>query len=548
MSRHPSAEYLSTADWIVIAAYLVGIVALGMWFGKDQKNTRDYFLGSKNVPWWGVGLSIVATETSALTFIGVPAMAYSADNLGLIQIIIGYVIARIVLAVVMVPHYFRGEIYSPYQLFAQAFGPGARRTAAGFFLIAGTLAAGVRVYVTCIPIQLMLGIQVLPAIVLFVVLSLVYTYVGGIKAVIWTDAAQFVLFVLGGMFALFYVPLIFDGGLAEAFKTAAANHKLDWFNPRFSLSMPFNLWMGVLGATVQVMSSHGADQLIVQRVLTCKSVADGRKSLVLSAVIIFPLFLVFLLTGAMLWVYYQKVPLAIPLPETQPGFAQNDYVFPIFMLTAVPDVFKGFLIVGVLSAAMSSVSSALSALASVSTMDFFKALVKTERSEEYFLRVSRVSTVFWALALILVAYLSREVASVFKLAFELNGLTSGAMLGGLILCVWWKRGRALPVTAAMFASLTVMLFVSRFEWTSQGAVEAQKVKIVEPAAKGGSVPSVGATEEAQSSKLKAQRNLQAPRSKIAWPWFTLIGTTVTLAVASLLRALWPAAKAPAAAQ
>src|SRR5262245_9253998 len=147
------SEYLSSEDWTVIFVYLAGITALGIWFGKDQKNTKDYFLGSKNVPWWGVGLSIVASETSALTFIGVPAMAYGADNLTFIQIVIGYVIARIILAIVMVPHYLKGEIYSPYQLFARAFGPGASRLPAGFFLIAETLAAGVRVYVTCIPIH-----------------------------------------------------------------------------------------------------------------------------------------------------------------------------------------------------------------------------------------------------------------------------------------------------------------------------------------------------------------------------------------------------------
>src|SRR5881409_1704838 len=162
-------NHLSPADWVVIFVYLLGIIGLGVWFGKDQRNTRDYFLGSKNIPWWGIGLSIVAAETSALTIIGVPAMAYG-DNMAFIQMIIGYVIARIILAIVMVPHYFKGEIYSPYQLFANTFGPAARQTAGGFFLISETLAASVRVYVACIPVQLMLGLQVLPAIVLFVAL------------------------------------------------------------------------------------------------------------------------------------------------------------------------------------------------------------------------------------------------------------------------------------------------------------------------------------------------------------------------------------------
>src|SRR5712671_7272213 len=172
-------KYLTVADWSVIIAYLLGIIALGVWFGKDQRNTRDYFLGSKNIPWWGIGLSIVAAETSALTIIGVPGIAYGG-NMAFLQMIIGYVIARIILAIVLVPHYFKGEIYSPYQLFARAFGPAARQTAGGFFLISETLAAGVRVYVASIPVKLMLGDKLLGfgtgdpiigAILLFVVLS-----------------------------------------------------------------------------------------------------------------------------------------------------------------------------------------------------------------------------------------------------------------------------------------------------------------------------------------------------------------------------------------
>src|SRR5438093_7303317 len=205
-------SFFNAADWLVIVVYLLGIIGLGVWFGKDQRNTRDYFLGSKNIPWWGIGLSIVAAETSALTIIGVPGMAYGS-NLAFLQLIIGYVLARVILAIVMVPHYLRGEIYSPYELFANAFGPATRRTAGAFFLLSETLAAGVRVYVVCIPIQLMLGIQVLPAIILFVVLSLLYTYVGGVKAVIWTDAAQFGLFLDGGIFTLCYIPQIYEGGL-----------------------------------------------------------------------------------------------------------------------------------------------------------------------------------------------------------------------------------------------------------------------------------------------------------------------------------------------
>ena len=477
--------YFDSADWLVIFMYLVGICAFGLWFGKGLKNTRDYFLGSRNIPWWGVGLSIIASETSALTIIGVPAMAY-ADDLRFIQIVIGYVIARVILAIVLVPHYFKGEIYSPYELLSNSFGPDARRVAAFFFLIAGTLAAGVRVYVACIPIQLMLNLSIFPAILLFVGLSLTYTFAGGIKAVVWTDAVQFVLFTAGGIFTLLYVPQLFDGGFSEIFAKAAKAGKLTWLNAHFSLQMPFNIWMGVIGGTVQVMFSHGADQLIVQRVLTCKSSAEGRKAMILSAVIILPLFLIFLLTGIMLWVYYQQFPMAIPIPETTAGLPKNDFIFPIFILTAVPTVMKGLMIVAILSAAMSSVSSALSALASVFTMDVSRASESAGADTKKALRFGRWSTVFWASMLVVVAYACRKVEFVFNAAFGLSGLTSGALLGGLIFALLVRKGSALPVIVGMITSFGVMLIIH----------------------------------------LETQ---------IAWPWYSLIGTLVTLGVASAVR-------------
>jgi SSS family transporter len=543
----PSAgKFLSVADWAVIAAYLAGVISLGVWFGKDQRNTRDYFLGSRNVPWWGVGLSIVAAETSALTIIGVPAMAYG-ENFLFIQMIIGYVIARVILAVVMVPHYFKGEIYSPYQLFANSFGSAARQAAGGMFLLSETLAAGVRVYVASIPVQLMLGkkalgaITVLPwmlwravkgeglgaevsgdpilgAIILFIALSLVYTYIGGVKAVIWTDAVQFGLFLAGGLFTIVYIPSLMDGGAAGVLQEASAGGKLAWLNTNWAvaeraglgefiracLAKPFNLWMGIIGGTVMVMSSHGAEQLIVQRVLTCKSVADGRKALVLSAVLIFPLFFIFLMAGVMLWVYYQHHALAIPIPEARPGIQANDFIFPIFMVTAVPPWLRGFLIVAILSAAMSSVSSALTSLASVSTMDFLRHVVR-EKAEEFYLQFSKYSTLLWAVALILVAYLSRQVAFVLNMAFSLRGLTSGALLGGLLLAVFWKRGRAIPIVAGMTVAL-------------------------------GTMTAIQALPKLAWSKGLWQRLVGV---EVFWPWYTLIGAVVTLAVAWLLRRLLP---------
>jgi Na+/proline symporter len=242
------------------------------------------------------------------------------------------------------------------------------------------------------------------------------------------------------------------------------------------------------------LSSHGAEQLIVQRVLACKNVTDGRKALMLSAVLVLPLFLIFLMVGVMLWGYYQHYTSPIALPEARPGIKANDFIYPIFMLTAVPHGLKGFLIVAILAAAMSSVSSALTSLASVSTMDFIHPLTGGNRSEAFYLNFSKWSTVGWAMALVAVAYLSRRVVFVLNAAFSLRGLTSGALLGALLLTLLWRRGPAGAVILGMIASLAAMIAIS-------------------------------------SQVL--------PGVRIDWPWFTLIGTAVTLAIAALARRLWP---------
>lgn len=483
-------KHLSLLDVSVIVAYLVAVVGLGVWLGRGQKSTRDYFLGGRDIPWVGVGLSILATETSALTFIGVPALAFGG-NLGFIQIIIGYVIARVVLAVVMVPHYFQGDVYSPYQLFDRAFGRGAKRTVAVFFLIAGTLAAGVRVYATCIPVEIVLtdampaalGDPVLQAIILFVGISLIYTYVGGIRAVVWTDALQFCLLVGGGVYALVFLAGFEGAGWGYFLREGAAAGKLEWFNGGFAWSAPYNIWMGVIGATFQVMSSHGVDQLNVQRVLSCKNVRDGRRALILSAVLILPMFLLFLLVGGLLWAYAQVYGLDVPLNDG--GNPKLDHALPLFILTVMPSGMKGLLVVGILSAAMSSVSSALSALASVSTMDLLKE-VKGDHPDDWYLRFSRRSTLVWGFVLIGVAYACRGYDKVINVAFSLAGLTSGGMLGGLLLVLWWKRGPGRPVIAGMIASLAAMT-----------AVKIQ--------------------------------------TDVYWPWFTLIGCAVCVVVAVVWR-------------
>lgn len=470
--------------WIVI--YLLAMVGLGLWSGRGRsgKTARDYFLGGGDIHWWAVGFSILATETSALTFISIPGLAFDS-NLAFLQIVLGFVLARLCLAAWWVPLYFKGEIYSPYSLLQNAFGSHARRLAGGFFLVSGTLAAGVRVYAAAIPLQIILGIPIVESVAVFVLVSLVYTFLGGIRAVIWTDAAQFVLLLGGGLFALYFIPMHSGLGWEACWNLVRDAGKTVWFDGSFSLAGPqYNIWMGVIGATCLGLSTHGADQLIVQRVLSCRSVSEGRKALMMSAAIILPLFLVFLLTGLMLYAFYQMRPFGFELPEAAPGVKPLDFIFPGFIATEMPHGVRGLLIVGVLAAAMSSVSSALSALASVSVMDLLKDRILNRGGESSLLKWSRGAILFWAILLMLVAWASQASRSAVTLAFSLSGLVSGAMLAGVSMAIYPGRLRQPHVIAGMLASFLVMTTL----------------------------------------------RLGAP-SALAWPWQTLTGTATAWAVA-----------------
>lgn len=499
---------LAPLDWVFVALYMVGIVAVGMAFGRRSQGARDYFLGNRSVRWWAAGASILATETSALTFLGIPAIAYGGD-LSFIQIAVGYTIARFILALYVVPKYFTGEVYSPYQLMEGRFGKTGRRVTSVVFLFSGVLAAGVRVYITCIPLQLILGMGgngLLVSVALFISLSLLYTYFGGIRAVIWTDVVQFAFLVGGGVFALVALTGSADGGFSGVLAEAREAGKLTWLRlggtlsgPGNIWSGPYNLWMGALGATFLTLGTHGVDQLNAQRVLACRNVSEGRRALLMSAFLILPLFVLFLCVGLGLWVWAkgQGFEFAIPIPEIRPGVKQSDYIFPIFILTELPVAVKGLLVVAILSAAMSSVSSALSALASVATMDLLCGW-RSGMSERAIFRWSRGMTLVWAGALAVVALWSRHSPSALTLALSLSGLTNGASLAAFGLALFARGpGRATSLVVAVVGSIAFMATVHFIPRLPEG-VWARQVWD------------------------------QWFGAALAWPWYSLLGAGVTL--------------------
>ena len=532
---------METADWAVVLVYLVAVLALGLYMARGQRTKRDYFLGSRDLSWWVVGLSIVATETSALTFVGVPAMAMGAlsvdprgqitasgGNLLFLQITAGYVIARLIVAVVMVPHYFRGDVYTPYRVLSRAFGAGPRYLAALLSLASMCLQAGVRVYVTAIPVMVVMRL-VFPwwgiwwSVVSFTVVALAYAAVGGIRAVVWTDMVQFFIFFFGGLFAVLYIPSLLHGELSApggatgwAALLEVGQQKLALLHwglvPRTGgqgfgawalacltelLGGDFNIWMGLVGGTVGVMVSHGADQLNVQRVLACRDVAGGRRALVLSAVIIAPQFLIFLLVGVGLYVFYTLNGFDFgglgPWDPTQAvAKPKADYVFPIFIVTQVPVVIRGLLVAGILAAAMSSLTSALTAISSVAIMDLLQPLTRAVRSASHEVALGRAGTLLTGFVLVGVAWWAKDAPLIFNFVFQFAGVFSGAKLGALLLAMRTgeQGGRAGPVLAGMLASAAVMACVVA-------------------ATRGGYL-------------------------QINWPWYPAMGTAVCLVVAWLL--------------
>jgi len=350
-------------DVIVLIAYLAGTTALGIFLGRHQKDAKDYFVAGHRIPWWAVLFSVVATETSALTIISIPSVAY-LGNLGYLQIVVGYIIGRIVIAFTLLPRYYNGNLVTAYALLERRFGVATRRVASVIFMFTRAFADSVRVFATAIPIALILG-PVIPAeylkpaaILTLGVLTLIYTYHGGVRAVVWTDVVQTGIYLLGGITAVVIIGHHVPGGWPAIFHTGAAAGKFSAIDLSFNLSNPYTLWAGVIGGAFLSMASHGADQVIVQRLLAASSLKDAQRAIIGSGFVVFAQFALFLTIGVGAWVYFGAKP-----------FDPTDAMFPTFIITAMPAGLVGLLIAAILAATMSAHSGAINSLAAATVHD-----------------------------------------------------------------------------------------------------------------------------------------------------------------------------------
>jgi solute:Na+ symporter, SSS family len=438
-----------------MAAYLVLITGFGVFLARYQVDSRAYFLGNRNIPWWAVCLSVVATETSVLTFIGVPALSYAGD-MRFLQLTLGYLAARILLAIFFLPAYLQKDTYTVYGFLTRRFGPRARSYAAGLFFVTQVLGSGVRLYAAALVLSTVMEISAIAtAIVLIAVVTVIYTWAGGISAVIWTDCLQAVIMVGGGVLALWLLAGMFPEGLSGVLAMASAEGKLRLWDFSPNLTRNYTFWSGLIGGAFLGMASHGTDQVLAQRLLTCRTLRDGRKAIVGSALIIIPQFLLFLLIGVLLHYFYLAHPPAVP-------FEKADRIFPYFIVNHFPPVAAGLVIAAMFGAAMSTLDSGIQALSASTVMDIIRPLSKARRPASDYLGLSRVLVVFWGAVLVIVALFAGGWGPVLETGLRVASFTYGPLLGLFILGLFTRVSERRAVTAAVGVGLAGIILVVNF--------------------------------------------------------------------------------------
>ena len=449
---------LNAFDFTIIAIYLIGITLFGMRFRKRQRTLRDYFLAGRDIPWWAITLSIVAAETSTLTIISVPGLAYSTD-MAFLQVAMGYIAGRIVISFLLLPHYFRGELFTAYELIERRFGTRLRTLTSGLFLLTRAAAEGVRVYAVSIVVSIALGTGEIASIAIITVLTLIYTFEGGLAAVIWTDVVQTVIYVGGTLVGVATIIHYIPGGWSHIHQIAAEGNKLRVFDFTPTLWKPYTFWSGLIGGTFFTIASHGTDQLIVQRLLAARSQRQSALALVLSGITIFFMFALFLLLGLMLFAYYL-------LPTSH--FGTPDRIYPTFIVTKMPHGISALLIAAILAAAMSNLSAALNSLSSSTILDFYMRF-RPQTPEDRKMYLSRLSTIMWATVLFVLAVLSlRSVGHVVEVGLQIASIAYGAMLGVFLLGVLTRRATqngAVPGMICGFATEIYLWQFTHLPWT-----------------------------------------------------------------------------------
>src|SRR3954463_5962326 len=462
----PAAMVLTWVDYLVIGGYLLAITAFGSYFARFQKTTRDYFLTGQSVPWWAICFTIVATETSTLTFISVPATAYTSD-MTFLQLVFGYVIGRLLVSAIFIPAYFRGDLFTSYELLQRRFGPRVKNLSAVIFLVTRSLADGVRLFATALVISVVTHVPVTWAVVILGIAMIVYTVRGGASAVIWTDVVQLFVYIAGAAVVFASLLALIPGGWSEVVRAGGAAGKFHVFDFSVALTRPYTFWAGIIGGVALTLSTHGTDQFLVQRLLAARSAREAARGLVLSGVLVFAQFVMFLVIGVMLFTYYQHVP----LPRT---LARTDELLPTFIVTALthgaagflvaalPQGAAGFIVAAIVAAAL---SPSINAMAATTVNDFYAKYVRPDADEPTLMRVSRQWTVIWGVVQIGVAIGAQWMQrSVLDAGLAVLSYAAGSVLGAFLLGTLAPTITEPEAFAGMLAGLVAMTIV--WGWTA----------------------------------------------------------------------------------
>ena len=448
---------ISVSTVLVLLVYLAAITAFGSYLGRRRKSVDDYFLAERSVPWWAIAACIVATETSVLTFTSVPGFSYTGDW-SFLQLAIGYVFGRMLIALVLIPAYFKGQVFTSYELLKNRFGQSVRSVAAAVFLVYRTLADGVRLHAAALVVAIAIGVPEIYCILVLAAVMIVYTEEGGVKATIWTDAIQMFVYITGAFVVLAAViRVIPDGSVSAALAAAADVDKLRVIVPSFDVSVTYTLGAGVIGGMFLTLATHGTDHYLVQRLLVARSAREASIGLVLSGFLVMAQFVLFLFIGTLLWSYYEGRE-----------FARGDDILPTFIAEELSGPLLGFILAAVVAAAL---SPSLNSLASTTLKDFYIPFVEATSggiSDRRQIQLGRIFTVFWGGLQTAVAIFAQRADSALEAGLAALSFASGPTVGAFLLAVLNRRATSFGTLVGMLSGLAAPFLANQITpvaWT-----------------------------------------------------------------------------------
>jgi SSS family solute:Na+ symporter len=468
---------MKALDLAIIFGYLIGVTLLGTWFGRKQETTSDYFLGDRSVPWWAIAASIVATETSTITFISVPGIAFArGGNFQFLQLVFGYMLGRVVISFLFIPSYFRGDLLTVYQLLERRFGQRIKMLAASLFVVMRNIADGIRLLLTAIVLAAVYTsfqpaanaeTVVVASIILIGIVMIVFTFFGGMEAVIWIEVVQLFIYIGGALAAAIVLIKGINGGFPAALALGTQFNKFSLFDFSLDITKTFTFWAGLIGGCFLTMSTHGTDQYLVQRYLCTDRPRRAAAALLSSGAVVLAQFIGFLFIGLLLFAFYHPYsdPAYASAASTAFPFAGGDRVFPDFITKHLPSGLSGLVVAAIFAAAM---SSSLNSIAATAVNDLYKPF-KPDRSDKHYFRVSHWLTLLWGIVQIVVALAVRhQNRSALDQALSIASLINGPVLGVFLVGTFLRRVSEPPALIGMITSTVIMIYIylgTKVAWT-----------------------------------------------------------------------------------